>query len=228
LEGKLITGTRIEDGHRVRDYMIMRIGAWLVLDSGFSGTESRGAEGRWRSDGYGGGTAEPTVYGALSSIDGRVAHFDGQPLQLVDFCAGPVEWLTCPSGGERPCERCEQIGVFLFDVGSKWGPLGRNYGKRPVTCHDACPRYPEDPAMARADRLAARVSLWRSDETPLAESATLYKSRAECLREHPSTALQWRHEPHRRSNRVPLESRIAFLSPTAAARMKGPNDRQVV
>jgi hypothetical protein len=187
LEGKLISSERIEDRHRVRDYTIVMIGDQLELESGFSGTESRGADGKWRSEGYGGGTAEPTIYGALSSVDGRVAHFDGQPLQLVDFCAGPVEWLTCPSGGEHPCERCEQVGVFLVDVGSSW-TRGRDYGKRPVACHDACPTYSKAPAMARMDRLSVRVSLWRFAENPTAESATLYRLHADCLREHPVTS----------------------------------------
>jgi hypothetical protein len=60
-----------------------------------------------------------------------------------------------------------------------------NRGSRPVTCHDPCPKYPESASVKRLHALSARVSLWRAQKEPLSAVPNRYKSREDCLREHP-------------------------------------------
>ena len=60
-----------------------------------------------------------------------------------------------------------------------------SHGNRPVTCHDPCPQYPESPSIQRLRALPARVSLWSAQKQPLAAVPSLYKSREDCLRDHP-------------------------------------------
>ena len=60
-----------------------------------------------------------------------------------------------------------------------------SHGNRPVTCQDPCPKYPESPSIKRLRTLSARVSLWSAQKRPLAAVPSLYKSREDCLRDHP-------------------------------------------
>lgn len=183
LTARLVGPARIEDGRAIRDVTEVVVDRELSQEDG-SAHEARDQDGHWRlvdSSGYG---VPPTVYGALSSVDDRVARWGGQRLIIRPVCSGPVEWLACAGGGQRPCVRCETVSVMIV------GPLalaGRSisHGDRPVTCHDPCPRYPESPSVARLLALSARADLWRPLNDPPATVPSLYRSRADCLREHP-------------------------------------------
>ena len=173
-----------EEGDRVREVTFIEVGLRLSREDETT-TEARGADGRWKpwsSAGYG---FEPIVYGALSSVDDRVARWDGDPMELYTYCRGPVEWLACPGGGERPCERCEEVSLRV-GAPLSLGGRSRNYGKRPITCHDRCPDYPRSPDIARLHQLEARVQVWRPRKAPIARVPSLYRSREDCLREHPA------------------------------------------
>jgi hypothetical protein len=163
-----------------------------------SSTEARDEDGQWRltsSQGYG---IPPTIYGALSSVDGRVARWGGTTQAIRPYCSGPVEWLACAGGGERPCVRCEEVRVTIVGRYSSFRhSIG--HGSRPVTCHDACPQYPESPSIKRLRVLSSRSSLWVAEKQPLASVPGLYKSREDCLREHPQ------EHPPRPAARVPAK-----------------------
>jgi hypothetical protein len=137
------------------------------------------------------GPYDPIVFGALSFVDKRVAYFDGEPQVAHTYCNGPPEWLPCAAGGEHPCERCEVVGLIVFQAptgpGEGWG-VGHGYGTRPVSCHDPCPAYPEGPDRRRIEKLIADVDLWLPRHALLADVPSLYKSRDECLREHHDAA----------------------------------------
>jgi hypothetical protein len=183
LAGRIVGRPRVEEGRQVRDVEALVVDDLLQRDDDAASVEALEPEGKWRvaqSSGYG---VEPTVYGALSYADDRVARFDGEPLALHAYCGGPTDWLSCPTGGERPCERCEQISLLFAEKNSLWGH-SRNYGQRAVTCHDRCPAYPESPAKQRVEELAGHASLWRPRKAPLAKVPSLYKSRDDCRREH--------------------------------------------
>jgi hypothetical protein len=69
-----------------------------------------------------------------------------------------------------------------------WGH-GNGYGGRAISCNDRCPTYPESPDLARIQALSdPNIPLWRPQKVPLAAIPSLYKSRADCVREHPPRA----------------------------------------
>jgi hypothetical protein len=178
----IVGRSRVDDGRTVREINYVTVDFELSSEDG-SATEARGEDGLWHliaSQGYG----IQTTYGALSSVDARVARWGGSTQTIRPYCSGPVEWLACEGGGERPCVRCEEVRVMIV------GPLSLSgysisHGSRPVTCHDACPKYPESPSIKRLRVLSARSSLWVAEDRPLSAVPSLYKSREDCLREHP-------------------------------------------
>jgi hypothetical protein len=184
LQARIIGRSRMEDGERVRDVRLVQVGHLLSQEDSAFTIEAQGAGGKWQEVGGGAGSDAPTVYGALSYVDDRVARWDGAPLDIQPYCAGPVEWLACPAGGERPCPRCEQVGLLLLPLDGLGGH-SISYGTRAVTCHDPCPKYPESPAMARVSSLADRTQPWQPRHTPLSQVPSLYRSRDECRRDHP-------------------------------------------
>lgn len=183
LSAKIAERAHLRDGHRVREFTVVSIGQELSREDGATHLEGLDARGRWQPEESGGIGVPPFVYGALSYADDRVVRFDGVPQVLHAYCGGPTEWLACPTGGERPCERCEEVSLLFSEKNSLWGHH-RNYGKRPVTCRDRCPRYPESPNKRRVEELAGRTNLWRARQAPLAKVPSLYKSRDDCRREH--------------------------------------------
>lgn len=182
LIAKIYDRPRMDSGERVRAITSIEIGVLLTRDDGFT-SEVQGPDGRWREDGGGSGCCEPTVYGALSYADDRVARWDGEPLNLVPYCGGPEEWLACRAGGERPCERCEEVDIVAVQPNSLWGHS--RHHNRPVTCHDACPPYPESPDMGRVRALSNRTQPWQPRNARLSQVPSLYRSRDDCLRDHP-------------------------------------------
>ena len=183
LLAKISDRPRMEDGQRVRDVTFVGVGSLLTRGDGFT-TETQGADGRWEE--IAGGTAYgPTVYGVLSYADGEVARWDGQAQELRPYCDGPVEWLACAAGGERPCERCEQVGLFVMDPEGLAGH-SHDHGGRRATCHEACPTYPESPDAGRVRALRSRVQPWQPRRARPSGVPSLYRSRDACLREHPA------------------------------------------
>ena len=178
----IVGRSRVEDGRTLREVTYVTVDQELSREDG-SAHEARDEDGRWRltdSSGYG----TPTIYGALSSVDDRVARWAGVTQVIRPFCSGPVEWLGCAGGGERPCVRCEKVTPMIVGAGSS-ARLSVTHGNRPVTCEDPCPKYPESPSVKRLRVLSARVSLWSAQKEPLATVPSLYKSREDCLRDHP-------------------------------------------
>jgi hypothetical protein len=183
MTAKIVGRSRVEDGRTLREVRYVTVDLELSAEDG-SAHEVRGQDGRWRladSSGYG---VPPTIYGALSSADDRVARWGGETQVIRPYCGGPVEWLACEGGGERQCVRCEQVAVMIVSPRSFSGH-SFSRGSRAETCHDPCPRYPESASIERLHALSARVSLWRAQKQPLAAVPSLYKSRDDCLREHP-------------------------------------------
>ena len=182
MAAKIVGRSRVEGGRTVREIKYVTVDFELSSEDG-SATEARGEDGIWHliaSQGYG----IQTIYGALSSADARVARWGGSTQIIRPYCSGPVEWLACAGGGERPCDRCEEVRVMIVGALSLSGH-SVSHGSRPVTCRDACPQYPESPSIKRLRLLSAHSALWVAKKGPLSAVPSLYKSREDCLREHP-------------------------------------------
>jgi hypothetical protein len=187
--GELVgrTGFRIqkENGKKTRSFHYLSISELFVNEVCCSEDQEWGPDNKWHTSASGGIGIEGVTYGALSYVDDHVARFDGEPLSIEHICDGPYEWLPCASGGERRCNRCEDIEPFLIEVGTMFGggtetPLGGHT----VTCKDPCPSYPESKALARLNELKDHVSIWRPRGTTIATTPSLYKSIEDCRREH--------------------------------------------
>jgi hypothetical protein len=183
MTAKFVGRTRVEDGRSVRDVMYATVGFYLSSEAD-SFTEARGKDGQWRLASSLESGFPPKSYGVLSSVDDRVARWGGKAQVIQPYCSGPVEWLACADGGERPCVRCEEVSPGIGSAGSEY-LRSVSDGSRPVTCHDPCPQYPESPSIQRLRVLLARTWLWRAQKQRLASIPSIYKSRADCLREHP-------------------------------------------
>jgi hypothetical protein len=182
---KIVGPSRVEGGRTVREISYVTADLEMSSEDG-SATEARDEDGRWHlisSQGYG----IQTIHGALSSVDAGVARWGGSKQVIRADCGGPVEWLACAAGGERPCIRCENVHVMVVAPTGLSG-FSVSHGSRPVTCHDACPKYPESPSIKRLRVLSARSSLWVSEEQPRSAVPSLYKSREDCVRDHPQVA----------------------------------------
>lgn len=191
LIAKINDRPRIEDGQRVREVTFIDADLLMSRPGGTFAMEAQRSDGAWHEVGGGnfgqGGGSEGSherYYGALSYVDDRLARWDGEPMVIRSYCDGPVEWLACPAGGERPCERCERVGLMVTAPDALAGH-SRDHGHRPITCHDACPSYPQSPAIERVSALRWRASTWRPRNARLSLVPSLYKSRDECLLDHP-------------------------------------------
>jgi hypothetical protein len=147
--------------------------------------EERDAQGAWQPAGETGtiGTENPT-YGALSYVDAEVARFGGAPLVLHGECSGPVKWMTCDGGGEHPCVGCKKIELVVVEANDSYSGMGFNWGNRHPTCNEACPRNPPNPAVARLDELQLRAQIWQPSREPAAETPSLHRTLAGCMRTH--------------------------------------------
>jgi hypothetical protein len=185
LTGRVIGRTSVQKGRPVRYVRLVAVGEELESTPANFTIEAQDARGRWRSVG---GTAigmEPTSYGWLSYVDDRVARWDAAPQRLHIESVGPVEPLACAYGGERSCKRFDHFAVYLVPFNTtimKSDPPAR----LPATCDDPCPPDPPDSVeIARLRRLEERVRLWRPQRTRTADIPSLYRSQADCEREHP-------------------------------------------
>jgi hypothetical protein len=185
LTGK--TGFRFgkHDGRRTRTFGTVLIGREFVNQRCCSGEEELGSDGRWHESMSSATPDVGEIYGVLSYADHRVALFDGEPLFINGTCEGPFDWIPCAHGGERPCNRCENLSVMLTEGGRLFADLP-NFGGRRVTCNDRCPNYPDSPVRARLHVLEQRISVWRPRGEPVAKTPSLYKSLEDCRRDHSS------------------------------------------
>jgi len=181
---RIVGRRRIDEGRLLREIEYVTVDFELSGSDDGLAFEARGEDGRWRPDSASGYGLPPKIYGALSSVDDRVARWGGDAQVIRPYCSGPVEWLACPGGGERPCVRCDNVRATIVSARSEFH-YSVSHGSRPITCHDPCPKYPENPSVKRLRALSARVSLWSAQKQPLAAVPSLYRSRGECLREHP-------------------------------------------
>jgi hypothetical protein len=189
LVGKMSDPARIEDGRPIREVRLIEIGLTLSRENGTTYVERRDARGTWQAAGGGGIWLEPVSYGGLSYVDDRVVRFDGNAQAIHAYCDGPIDWLACPGGGEHPCDRCDRVALMVIEARANGWSVANNYGGRAIACHDRCPSHPVSANLARIEALNAHTDIWRQQESPLATIPSLYKSRDDCLREHPHRSL---------------------------------------
>lgn len=184
LVGKEIVGHDFRQGREIRAYREFTIG--FVFSSGDDEirTEAQDASGKWQLAESSGTGAESASYGALSDVDAEVARFGGEPLALHPMCAGPIEWLKCPSGGERPCDRCRRIALIPAGVADYFSDGGLLSRDRLTTCQEPCPTRPENPALARLRQLEERANIWRPQRQSDAAIPSLHRTLAGCMEAH--------------------------------------------
>jgi hypothetical protein len=185
LVGESIVYTGVDHGREVRAWKSFSFGE-LFSEAGeaLSG-EVQDANGTWHPNGQTGTIGRPdATYGVLSYVDANVARFGATRLALHAECTGPVEWLKCASGGERPCVGCKKIAVVAVETDAYYSGMGFQWGRRRPTCNEACPSRSPNPAVARLDELQSHVTVWQPSEEPLAETPSLYRTLADCMRTH--------------------------------------------
>ena len=183
LRGKTNFSFSTDGGKARRSFNYITVGQLLNSEDCCYASELRGPDGRWHEDSSGGIGLPDTTYGALSYADDHVARFGGEPIVINAICDGPIEWLPCASGGERPCNRCQNISITLTEGGPLDG-YGRDFGGRRITCREPCPRYVESATMARLNELLPRVAPWRPRRRPISRIPSLHRSRETCVRDH--------------------------------------------
>ena len=139
--------------------------------------------------GCGGVGREGPTYGALSEADQQRALFDGEPMGLDPECAGPVQWLKCESGGQRPCLGCRKVAINPSEAsdssyGDYRGVAIPDAARRRATCNEACPPQSSSPTLTRLEELERRTHVWRRRNLPLAEVPSLHRTLAGCMRTH--------------------------------------------
>jgi hypothetical protein len=187
LEGMEVLEQEPRNGTDYRLYRVFWIGVLFTGNGDQLAWEERDAQGAWQLKGSSGTSSESEPYGALSHVDATVARFGGTPMALYGRCAGPVRWLKCSSGGERPCVGCKQTEIDVVEASDHYSDGGLFSPNRPATCHERCP--PEsNPAFARLDALQSRIRIWQPSGEPRAETPSLHRTLASCMRtHHPNT-----------------------------------------
>jgi hypothetical protein len=187
LQGRVITEEKVVSGVRERTTFSATPGHWLHLESGgmterFDGTEWAPVSG-W---GVGDGGSHIAV---LSHVDAEIARWEGVGVELSAYCAGPIEALACASGGERPCDRCQNVGLVVHPYRPSSGRGFGHIGLSPriaATCAEPCPKV-ENEAIERVKSSEAFRDAWTlpaADERP-SPVPTLYRSEARCRRDSP-------------------------------------------
>lgn len=193
LVGKEILETKLKNGTESRLYRIFWIGTQFTGDGDQLGWEERDAQGTWRATGSSGTSSDSEPFGVLSHVDATVARFGGVPLALHGRCVGPIRWLPCRDGGERPCVGCKQTEVDVVEASASYSEGGLFSPDRPATCHERCPSDP-NPALDRLQMLQSRVQVWQSSRATRAETPSLHRTLSDCMRtHHPGDAARPRH-----------------------------------
>jgi hypothetical protein len=182
LEGKQILEQKVRKGTDYRLYQVFWIGALFTGNGDQLMWEERNAQGDWELTGSSGTSSESEPFGALSYVDSTVARFGGTPVVLHGRCVGPIRWLKCNGGGERPCVGCKQTEIDV-ETSDNYSEGGLFSPDRPATCHE---RFPPDsnPALARLDTLQSRLRIWQPSGSPGAETPSLHRTLASCMRTH--------------------------------------------
>jgi hypothetical protein len=188
LEGKEIFEQSLRNGAPTRFYQVFWIGDQFTSNGDQLAWEQRDAQGAWQPTGSSGTSSDSEPFGALSHVDATVARFGGTPMALYGRCVGPIRWLACRSGGERPCIGCEKTEIDVVEARDHYSDGGLFSPDRPATCHERCP--PEsNPALARLDVLQSRIQVWQPSGESRAETPSLHRTLASCMRtHHPKTA----------------------------------------
>jgi hypothetical protein len=186
LEGKEILEQRVVQGREVRTYRLFSFGFLFSGNGDELGSEERDRGGTWHPAGSGGTGSRSVPFGALSYVDAEVARFGGTAVVLHPECVGPVRWLKCTGGGERPCVGCEQTDVLVIDANDYeyFSEGGLFSPDRPVTCTERCPANPVNPALARLSDLQEHAHVWRQSGKSPAEAPSLHRSFEGCMRAH--------------------------------------------
>jgi hypothetical protein len=121
--------------------------------------EERDADGTWHPAGQTGTIGrENATYGVLTYVDANVARFGGTRLALYAACAR---------------RGCKKVTVFPEEMDVHFD------GGFP-----AYPPVPSDPAVTRLDALQSHVTVWQpSGESP-ADTPSLHRTLAGCMRTH--------------------------------------------
>ena len=185
LVGESIVDSGVRQGREFRAWKAFAFGDLFSEGGEALRGEERGADGTWHPAGESGTIGEENAtYGVLSYVDAIVARFGGTHLSLYAECVGPVEWLECNSGGERPCVGCKSLSVTAVEANAHYEGLGFNWGHRRPTCHDACPPRPPNPAMERLYELQSHVTVWQPTGETLADTPSLHRTLADCMHTH--------------------------------------------
>jgi hypothetical protein len=185
LVGESIVYKGVSQGRELRAWKVFAFGDVFAEGAEALRSETRDADGTWQPAGQTGTIGrENTTFGALSYVDAAVARFGGTHLVLYAECAGPIEWLTCRSGGERPCIACQKISVTPVEANAYYDGLGFALGRRQPSCKERCPQRPPNPAVARVDELQSHVTIWQPSGEPLNETPSLHRTLAHCMRTH--------------------------------------------
>jgi len=145
------------------------------------------ADGSWRdSPGLSAIGDPPINYGAPVHVDDDVVRFGGEIVTAGAECAGPEEWLPCRTGGERPCDLCQNVELWFHNVFAVGERLRLNSipPERRPTCSEPCPPR-SNPDLERIRSQGPMVRFWRWGDVPAAERPGLYRELSDCRNEHP-------------------------------------------
>jgi hypothetical protein len=176
-----------EDRATSRSFDELRVGTELARLPDVK-DQVRAGRGKWEAAASVGYDAEETVYGALSYVDDVVARFGGESVTIRGRCLGPAEWVPCVGGGGRYCWSCDKTDLAVTAAHAPVPLGGHLHGERATTCGEPCPTPPPSADLGHLDQLLGRISIWRPRKLAPVTIPSLYRSRDECLREHPPRA----------------------------------------
>ena len=133
------------------------------------------------------------LFTALSRRSTPASRAGADRRQIIrPYCSGPVEWLACAGGGERPCVHCEEVHVMIAG-----GPLVLP-ATASATAVDLSPvTVPPRIQRARASSACAScqpaASLWVAEDRTALRCSHLYSRASDCHRYHPQV-----HRPRTR------------------------------
>lgn len=161
LVGESIVYKGVSQGRESRAWKAFAFGDVFAEGGESLRGEVRDADGTWQPAGQTGTIGrEDDTYGALSYVDATVARFGGTPLALYAECAGPVG--------------CKKIAMTTIETNVHYEGLGS----------DRAHREPPNAIVARIDELQSHVTIWQPSGEPLAETPSLHRTLAHCMRTH--------------------------------------------
>jgi hypothetical protein len=188
LSGTLYRPTEPSEGKPVRSTVGVAVGDELEI-AGEGGFEVRDADGSWHAEEVGTIGRDDDELGALSFADDRVARFDGEPITIDIICLGPIDRLSCASGGEQLCNRCQRLRLevqerLVYTVDPHARPRSEPGLDNRSSCRVPCPETRPSGKYARLAAWLDHVSAWEPRHTPRDQTPSLYRHRADCVREH--------------------------------------------